>query len=664
MNISALARRLNVSSDELKLKLPELGFPIGARAIKVNEREAQKIIEAWAEMKRREVLKVKMEQQKAVGEEKAEKSSTVELPPAITVRELASRIDQSISSVMQVLMKNGVLVSLNERIDFDTAAIVAGDLGFEAVLQEKSEQKDDEEMLKRAQEIIEKEDKSLLLPRPPVVVVMGHVDHGKTKLLDAVRKTHIMESEAGGITQHIGAYQVERNGRQITFIDTPGHEAFTVMRSRGAKVADIAIIVVAADDGVQPQTKEAIDIARAAKLPFMVALNKIDKPDANVERVKGELAQLNVVSEAWGGKTVMVPISAKNMTGIEELLDMLLLIADLEKENIVANPNRPAMGTVIESHLDKNEGPLATMLVQTGTLKVGDMLGIKGVLYGKVKSMRDYKNAIVNQAPPSMPVRILGFKVPPAVGDVAEVPKNESDLRKTKLKLVKTTAVSGVGAVTRKSSDEKPSFTIVIRADVVGSLEAILGMTEKIKHPSAVLKIVGKGLGNVSDADIMQAEATGAVVYAFNTEIPASVMDLAREKNVEVVIFNVIYHLFDDIAKRFESMLPKEVIIKELGGGEVLALFRKSDAGAVVGVKVTKGKIEPQSVIRIMRKNEIVGEGTVLELRIGKEKMTEVKQGQECGILVKGKAKIEVGDLIEAYKEERREAKFNITEQK
>ncbi|MBI1908536.1 translation initiation factor IF-2 N-terminal domain-containing protein, partial [Candidatus Uhrbacteria bacterium] len=339
----------------------------------------------------------------------------------------------SVARVMQELMKNGVFASLNERIDFETATIVAEDLQFNVAPEAVGEASGEEDSgVHRLAEVLQKEEASSNVPRPPVIVVMGHVDHGKTKLLDAIRTTHVMETEAGGITQHIGAYQVERKGRQLTFIDTPGHEAFTVMRSRGAKVADLAILVVAADDGVQPQTKEAINIIQSSHLPFVVALNKIDRAEANVERVKGQLAEAGLIPEDWGGKTVVVPISAKAGTGIDDLLDVLILTADLAKDSIQANPVRPAIGTIIESHVDPGEGPVATLLVQSGTLRVGDVLGVRDALYGRVRGMRDWSGQSIEAASPSMPAKIIGLKYAPAVGDILEVPEDPSALKRLK----------------------------------------------------------------------------------------------------------------------------------------------------------------------------------------------------------------------------------------
>jgi len=659
MNITEIARRLKIPTSELREKLPQLGLGYGRNAVKVNDRDAQRITQAWTEMKRRERLGVKRDEQLTRGAtqragDKPVADRIVPLPPVMTVRDFAALIDVPIARVMRELMKSGILASLNERIDFETASIISSDLGVIAQAQVGGGTSSDEEAgIARLSEVLSGEQKENLVPRAPIIVVMGHVDHGKTKILDAIRSTHVMESEAGGITQHIGAYQVERKNQQITFIDTPGHEAFTVMRSRGAKVADIAILVVAADDGVQPQTKEAVDIIKAAGLPYVVALNKIDKPDANPERVKGQLAELNLLPEEWGGKTMILPVSAKTGEGIDALLDALLLINEMEQQKIAANPNRRAAGTIIESHIDKGEGPVATALVQTGTLRLGDTIGIRGALFGRVRMMKNWKGDLVKDAPPSMPVRILGFKVAPAVGDVIEVPEDEKALAKAR-KPVTSAVESTVSSVMKSDAGKegKKLLNIILRADVLGSLEAVLGMLEKIKHDAVGVEVVAKGLGNVTDADVNKAEATQSILYAFDVKPTTSADQLARDKNVEIAQFQIIYKLFEDILSRLQKMLPAEQIITEMGKVEVLAVFKKLDKGGVIGGKVLGDKIRVGSKLRIMRGEEIVGEGEIVKIQVGKQAVKEVSGGSECGIEFSGRSKIEVGDVIETYQEE------------
>ncbi|MEK7666006.1 MAG: translation initiation factor IF-2 [Patescibacteria group bacterium] len=667
MNISEIARRLRVSTEELRESLPSLGFSIGRHAIKVNDREAQRIMEAWMELKKRERLTAKREAQMAQieaqksGPKVLDKEAT--LPSVMTVREFAALLDLPIARVMQELLKSGILVSLNERIDFETASIVAEDLGYKAIPSEvKNEQMyEDTEGQTRLTAALTAEASECFVERPPVIVVLGHVDHGKTKILDSIRKTHVMEGEAGGITQHIGAYQVERRGRQLTFIDTPGHEAFTVMRSRGAKVADIAILVVAVDDGVQPQTKEAVDIIKAAGLPFVVALNKIDKADANIERVKGQLAELNLVPEDWGGKTVCVPVSAKEGRNIDQLLDVLILVADMEKQRLMANAGRRAIGTIIESHIDKGEGPVATVLVQAGTLKLGDTIGVRGALYGRVRSMRDWKGEFVKEAPPSMPAKILGLKFAPAVGDILEVPEDAKALAKMKHTPTRS-GVEEAGSQTVRSTEKEEGklfLNVIVRADVLGSLEAVLGMFEKVKHDAVGIEVVAKGLGNITDSDVLKAEATHSIIYAFTVKPTTTAHELAREKNVDIREFNVIYKLFEDVLGALDKLMPEEKTLIELGKFHVIAIFKKMDRGGVFGAKVVGEKVRVGSKMRILRGEQVVGEGEITSLQLGKQSVKEVAGGAECGVGYNG-ARIEIGDLVETYIEESKVRKLKI----
>lgn len=665
MNISELARRLRVPTEELRAKLPELGFDIGSKAIKIPDRDVGGIMRAWGDYKKRLYLKNKAEEQKAraLRKEMVKSGAAAELrlPAALTVREFAAKLDMPIAKVMQELMRAGILASLNERIDFDTAAIIAEDLGFLAKPEEETGEKKDE-TIDRLQEVLSKDEERE--SRPPVIVVMGHVDHGKTKLLDTIRHTNIMEGEAGGITQHIGAYQVEHTSKDgkrkqtLTFIDTPGHEAFTVMRSRGAKVADIAILVVAADDGIQPQTKEAIEIIKAAKLPFVVAINKIDKEDANIEKVKGDLGSFGLIPEDWGGKTICVPVSAKAGTNIDQLLDMLLLVYDIEKDHIVANPKRKAIGTIIESHIDKGQGPVATVLVQTGTLKVSDIAGVRGVNYGKVRAMKTWDGKEVKSATPSMPVKILGFKEAPSIGDILEVPENPKALEKMKSQHGRRGGVQEITVAHTKASEKKEEgeekiyYNVIVKADVLGSLEALVGMLEKIDNPHVGVRIVSKGLGNVTDADVTNASASQADLLAFSVKPSSAASVLARDKKVEVKQYSVIYKLFEDVIERLRILIPAEKIYTELGTVEILAVFKKLPKGAVVGGKVVKGKIALGATARVLRGEQIMAEGKITTLQSGKQNVKFVEQGADCGIGFEGKAKIEVGDRLEIYTEE------------
>ncbi len=670
MNITELARRLRAHPEELKRKLPELGFAVGGKALKVDNRQAQKITEAWNEMKRKERLAQKVEMQKTVGRGKdipdAEKKP-ITIPSVMTVRDLASLMGLPVPRLMQELMRNGILASINERIDFDTASIIVEDLGFKATRAEGGVMNEDVEGIEKIRDRVEKQAQENLSRRPPVIVVMGHVDHGKTRLLDAIRKTNVMDTEAGGITQHIGAYQVERKGKSLTFIDTPGHEAFTVMRSRGAKVADIAILVVAADDGVQPQTKEAIDIIKSAELPYVVALNKIDRAEANIDRVKTQLSELGLVPEDWGGKTIMVPLSAKEGKNIEALLDMLLLVEEMAAEHIVANPNEHAIGTVIESRVNPGAGPVATVLVQSGTLKVGDDLGVRGLHFGRVRAMQNWKGEAIEKATPSTPAKIIGWKLAPSVGDIMEVPESVKDLKKIKStdsSLQATEEVASIKHLTKDAQEGeeggKEIVNVIIRADVLGSLEAILGMLDKIQHEAVGVKVVQKGLGNITDADVNTAEATHALLMGFNVKPSGGAEELARDKGVDVRQYKIIYKLFEDVIEELKKRVPSETLIHEQGQFEVMKNFRKSDHGWIIGGRVKGEKILPGAKLRLSRNGEYIGEGLIKTLQLGAAHLKEGQPGQECGMLFDGKIKPEEGDLLEAYSEERKMKPFKI----
>ncbi len=669
MNITELARRLRVTPEELRQKLPVLGFDIGRKAIKVDGREAERIIRRWQEYAWRQKQlsdeKNKMELRRKIAAGEVSPDRKIHLPPSITVRELADKLQRPATDVIRELMKGGILASINERVDFDTAAIIAEDLGYQAV-KESATQKEEtvHSALEQLKESVLSENEAMLKPRPPVVVVMGHVDHGKTTLLDTIRASAVAKGESGGITQHIGAYQAEKNGRKITFIDTPGHEAFTMMRSRGARVADIAVLVVAADDGVQPQTVEVVRIIEAAKLPYVVAINKMDKADANPEQVKRQLSDLGMVPEDWGGKTVMVPISAKTKKGIDGLLDTLLLVADLEKDKIRANPERRAIGTIIESHVDKGEGPVATVLIQGGTLRKNDVAGIGGVNYGRVRAMKDFTGAGVEEAPPGMPVKILGFKLAPTVGDVLEVPERIADLKDWKA--VKhaqssTQPTVSASASSEESAADKQWTNVIIRADVLGSLEAILSSLERMTHPEVGVKVVGKGLGNVTDSDVLSAETNGAHVLAFHVAPTSTASSLAREKNVQIRQYKVIYDLLDDVKAELKKKLKAETLRTDLGKLEIRGVFRSGRDGQIVGGVVTDGKVLRGALAQVFHAGEPIASGKVADLQSHKQSVAEVYGGQECGIRFEGKgAPIQLGDVLEVYSEEKREQQLGF----
>ncbi|MFA6406593.1 MAG: translation initiation factor IF-2 [Patescibacteria group bacterium] len=675
MNVSDLARRLKVTPQELLDKLPELGFDIGARAIKIDNVMAEKIFRKWIEKARRDRLRGQLLSNSQQAKDRADAEAVVKkeifLPEIIIVRELAGKMNLPVTRVIQELMRAGILASQNERLDFETAGIIADELGFEAKREASgTESHESVQAQDRLKEILDTQEIKQVVARPPVVVVMGHVDHGKTRTLDAIRKTNVMEGEAGGITQHIGAYQVTRKGRMMTFIATPGHEAFTVMRSRGAKVADIAILVVAADDGVQPQTKEVIDIIHAAHLPFIVALNKIDKPEADPDRVLAQLADYGVTTEAWGGAVPVVKISAKQGLGIDDLLEMILLLADMNAEQIKADPTRLAAGTIIESHVDKAEGPVATVLVQAGTLHRNDWMGISNSLYGRVRAMRDWNGKIIDAAGPGVPVKVLGFKVAPAVGDIVEVPKDFHDLErkaKTSQQIANQfTAIKAPKAEGKEGEQKKVMLNIVIKADVLGSLEAILGMLEKIDHEYVGVEVLKKGLGNITENDVESAAAAApSVVYGFNTVATPAASVMAREGKVEIKQVKIIYELIDDIVARLNKLLPPEVVRTPLGSGEIVAIFRTEKDRMVVGTKIRQGMVQDGAKLIVWRKenggDELpVGEGVIESLQVGKEKVKEVHMGQECGISYRGKEKLQTGDRLEIFHEETKIRKVEI----
>jgi len=504
------------------------------------------------------------------------------------------------------------------------------------------------------------EDKVKLRPRPPVIVVMGHVDHGKTKLLDAIRKTNIMEGESGGITQHIGAYQVVKNGKLLTFIDTPGHEAFTTMRSRGARVADVAILVIAADDSIQPQTKESIKIINSAGLPMIVAINKIDKPEANPDKVKQDLAALNLVPEEWGGKTICVPISAKQGIGIEDLLEMILLVAETEKEEIMANPAKPAVGTIVESHIDKGEGPVATVLIQNGTLKNGDLIDVGGTFYGKIRAMKDFKNDNVVSAPPSMPVKILGLKAAPSVGDILQVITEIAKKQRVKKYQLnqQATDYTKLAEVKKEEKTENKSLNLILKADVLGSLEAIINSLTKLENPEVSINIISKGLGNINENDIKRAESGKASIFGFRVKLTSAAESLAKEKKVDFKLYEIIYRLLDDIKAKVEELLSPEVIRTDLGRLKVLAVFRKESNTMVIGGSVTKGKVLPKAKIDVIRDKIKLATGSITQLQVNKVDVNEASLGQECGIKYSGKPVIVEGDFLEVYQEEVKEKKI------
>lgn len=652
MNITELARILKITPNELRNYLPMLGFHIGRKAIKINKSEANKVIKDWPNL-RRKIERQKEEKRK---EEEAKKkqfitSEKVEIPEFVTVRDFSAITGAPVSMILAELMKNGIFASLNEKIDFDTAWLVGSELGFE-VIKKEGNKEGVEKKGKSVKDIIDKEEEHKLLSRPPVIVVMGHVDHGKTKLLDSIRKSNVIEGEAGGITQHIGAYQTVRNEQVLTFIDTPGHEAFTAMRSRGAKIADVAILVVAADDGVKPQTIEAYKIIEAAGIPFVIAINKIDKEGANIEKTKQEISsQLNVVPEDWGGKVVCVPISAKKGEGIVDLLDMVLLTAETESDNIRANPDAEVAGTIIESNIDKGAGAVATILVQNGTLRIGDQLILNGIIIGKIRNLKNYKGENIEFAGPATPAQIIGLKVMPQVGDVLETGEGKKVKHKKSKGSAPKSAVASSDVADEDDSVKK--VNVIIKSDVLGSAEAIEESLEKINTKNVKVKVIKKGLGNITDGDIKQAEASGGIILGFNVKVPPVIEELARDKNIKISLYNIIYDLINDIKKEMEDSLDPTIERKDLGKLKVRAIFRTEKTGQILGGLVMGSAVESNSLIEVMRNKEIIGQGKILKLQAGKQDVDIVEPDSECGIQYEGKPIIEEGDILQFYKEEK-----------
>ncbi len=581
-----------------------------------------------------------------------ERKKAITIGDRITVKELSETIGIQVAEIIKRLMKLGVLATINQELDYDTAALVASEFGIEL---EKKPAVSFEEML--VQEDVE-DDPASLQPRPPVVTVMGHVDHGKTSLLDAIRNSHVTEQEAGGITQHIGAYMVEINGKYITFIDTPGHEAFTSMRARGAKVTDIAVLVVAADDGVMPQTIEAINHAKEAKVPIIVAINKIDLPTANPERVKRELAEQGLLVEDWGGDTIAVPVSALKKQGIDELLEMILLVAEMQE--LKANPNRFARGTIIEAKLDKGRGPVATVLVQKGTLHVGDAV-VAGTAYGRVRAMMDHNGRRLESAGPSVPVEVLGFSEVPEAGDILYAVEDDKLARQVaeerKEKIKEASARSALKAslddlFNQIEQGELKELKLIIKADVQGTAEAVKQALERLSTDKVHIRTIHSGVGAITESDVMLASASNAIIIGFNVRPPSSVTELAEKEKIDIRLYRVIYDAIEDVKAAIKGMLEPTYREVVLGHAEVRTTFRISGVGTVAGCYVTDGKISRSARVRIVRDGIVVHEGQIASLKRFKDDVREVAAGYECGVSISNFNDIKDGDIIEAFIEE------------
>lgn len=581
----------------------------------------------------------------------------IEIPASLTVRDLAARIEASPIDVIKQLMANGVMANINQQIDYDTAAIVIEEFGFEArpAAAPEPELADEKTAAPEWRRIIGDEDPASLVPRPPVVTILGHVDHGKTTLLDAIRETNVAEGEAGGITQRIAAYQVRHHDRLITFLDTPGHAAFTAMRARGAQGADIAVLVVAADDGVMPQTKEALAHARAARVRILVALNKVDRPNANPDNVRQQLADLGLIPDDWGGDTMVVPVSAKKRTGIEDLLEAILLVADATE--IKANPKGRVFGSVIEARLDRNKGVVATLLVQNGTLRVGEIL-IAGSASGNVRAMFDYQGKPVTEATPSTPVSVLGLSDVPDAGEVFITVTSEREARTLVTERRLATHQAEARPRAAKTLDqifdafqkgETQELRLIVKADVQGSLEPIVSSLRDLSAGEIKVNVLHAATGNIGENDVMLAAASDAIVIGFNVMADPGSRRMGEAEGVDIRMYDIIYRLTEDVEKALKGLLAPEIRKVVLGRAEVRRVFRIPKIGNIAGSMVVQGEIRRGARGRVLRGQDEIYDGTITSLKHEKEDAREIREGFECGIGVKGFSEFQEGDVVECY---------------
>lgn len=678
VRIYELAKMLKIENKELIEKLKELGIEAKSHMSVLTEEDAAVVMEMFDTKQDTVIAQEKIEQQQNVvpekkqenqnhkkGKYKKEKNHNQQQEPqqseedvAVkyigenpTVKELAEVLGKNASEIVKVLMKKGIMAGINQNVEFDMAVAIAEE--FDIIL-EKEEEKDIMEEVFGQEE---QDDEKDLKERPPVVVVMGHVDHGKTSLLDSIRHSSVTSNEAGGITQHIGAYTVQIAGKPITFLDTPGHEAFTAMRMRGAQITDIAVLVVAADDGVMPQTVEAINHAKAAGVDIIVAINKMDKPSANPDRVKQELTEYGLLAEDWGGETICVPVSAVNKQGIDQLLEMITLVAEMKE--LKANPNKKARGAIVEAQLDKGRGSVATVLVQSGTLHVGDPV-VAGSAYGKIRAMTDDKGRRVKKAGPSTPVEVLGLSEVPTAGDtfyVAESEKQarqvaESVIAKNRENLIKDTPqkVSLDDLFTQIQSGNVKDLNVVVKADVQGSVEAVRQSLERLSNEEVRIRIIHGGVGTITESDVMLASASNAIIIGFNVRPEPAAKLFADEEKVDVRLYRVIYNAIEDITAAMKGMLDPVYEEKVLGHAEIRQLFKASGVGSIAGSYVLDGKFERNCQARITRDGIVVFEGELESLKRFKDDVKEVAAGYECGLVFKKFNDIKVGDFVEAFK--------------
>ena len=628
-----IAEEVGMSNKDILAKIKELGIEVENEKSELEEDDVELILDL-------------------IKEEDSGDSNTITVEGALTVQQLAESLGKPATEVIMKLMKMGTMASLNQEVSFEVASQVASEYGF--TLEVGGQEENSEEEIEALMEIEEDREEDLK-PRPPVVTVMGHVDHGKTSLLDAIRSTHVTNSEAGGITQHIGASEVSINGQKIVFLDTPGHEAFTAMRARGAQVTDIAILVVAADDGIMPQTIEAINHAKAAGVPLIVAINKIDKPSANPDKVKQELSEQGLLVEDWGGDVIAVPVSARQKTGIDTLLEMILLVAEMEE--LKANPDKRALGTVVEAELDKGRGPVATVLVQGGTLKVGDPI-VCGLASGKVRAMINSKGKRVKTAGPSTAVEILGLSEVPQGGDQFVAVPSDKVARNIAEKRQQIAREEMLKANQRMSLDQffdqmnegqVKDLNVIIKADVQGSVQAVKQSFEKLSNDEVGVRVIHGGVGAINESDVTLAAASNAIIIGFNVRPVPSAESLAEKESVDVRSYTIIYKAIEDIQAAMSGMLDPEYRDEDTGKAEIREVYKISGVGTVSGCYVTSGKIYRNGKVRIVRDGIIIHDGEIQALKRFKDDVKEVNNGYECGMSFVNYNDIKVGDIVEAY---------------
>lgn len=641
IRVYELAKELDISSKYLMEIMDELGAGVSSHMETIDEEMAQLILEYIEDVNVEEDLS-------------DDEGDFIEIEEPIIVKDFAEILDMTAAQLITELIGQGLMLTQNEEIDFEVAEKIADKLGYKIKLKEVTIEEVEEEIEEEYNLDFEDDEKDLK-PRPPVVTVMGHVDHGKTSLLDAIRDTRVTAGEAGGITQHIGASVVKVGDEDIVFLDTPGHEAFTSMRARGTQVTDIAILVVAADDGIMPQTVEAISHAKAAEVPIIIAINKMDKPEANEDRIKQELTEYDLVPEDWGGDTITMPVSALKGDGIEELLEMVLLVAELKE--LKANPDRNIVGTIIEAQLDKGMGPVATVLVQKGTLKKGDMV-VSGVASGRVRAMFDDKGQEITEAGPSMPAVILGLSEVPDAGDLIYSVKDERTartiaekkkefLREEQMKLSKKVSLDDL--FDQIQSGEVKDLNIIVKTDVRGTIEAVSQSLMKLEHEEVNINIIHGGVGGITETDVMLAAASNAIIIGFNVRPTLNALEISKEENVDIRTYRVIYEAIEDIKSAVKGMLEPEYKEEVIGRAEVRATFKVPNSGMVAGMYVQQGKITRNSNIRLLRNDVVIHEGEISSLKRFKDDAREIATGYEGGLGIKNFNDIKEGDILEAY---------------